>query len=196
MSSTAPMNPAVTHKPPPGWLAPVIDYAPVAVFFLTYLAADLIIATAAMMAATAAVLVLSLALTRRVPLPPLIVAGFVGAFGALTLLLDDEGFVKLRPTFVYALFAVSLLVGLAFGRSLLKPMMSTAWPMDEAGWRRLTFRCGLFFLALGALNEIIRRFFSTDLWVAFDVFGTTGLTLLFLAAQWPLLKRHLLAEKG
>ncbi len=178
----------------PPWLKPVSDYGPIAVFFVAFYATkDLLWATGAIMAATAVALALSLAIARRVPLMPLITAAVVAVFGGLTLWLQDETFIKMKPTIVQVLFAAILLGGLAFGRPLLKPLMGTAWSMDDRGWRKLTFRFGLFFLAMAALNEAVWRTQSDEVWVNFKVFGILGLTLVFALAQTPLMRRHHLA---
>jgi intracellular septation protein len=177
------------------WLRPLSEYGPITVFFTAYVLADLLWATAALMAATAVALALSLAIARRVPLMPLITAGVVGVFGGLTLALQDETFIKMKPTIVQVLFAAILLGGLAVGRPLLKPLMGAAWSMDDTGWRKLTLRFALFFLAMAALNEAVWRTQSTDVWVSFKVFGILGLTFLFAVAQTPLMRRHHVAPE-
>lgn len=176
----------------PPWLRPLVDYGPLAAFFIGYMAYDLMVATAAIMAATAFALGLSLAVTRTVPKLPLITAVVVGLFGGLTLWLDDPAFIKMKPTIVQALFAVILLGGLALGRPLLRPVLGMAmpWPLSDLGWRRLTLRWGVFFAAMAGLNELVWRTQSTDLWVNFKVFGLLALTLAFAMAQAPLLTRH------
>ncbi len=180
--------------PPPRWLKPVTEYGPLAAFFGTYVVSDLLWATGALMAATAVALALSLLLARRVPLMPLITAGVVGLFGGLTLWLQDETFIKIKPTIVQMLFALILLGGLMAGRPLLKPLLGSAWPMDEAGWRRLTLRFALFFIVMAGVNELVWRTQTTDVWVTFKVFGILGLTLAFAASQTPLMRRHHLAD--
>lgn len=180
--------------PGPAWLKPTADYGPLAVFFLVYLKWGLMPATGALIAATAVALVLSLILVRRVPLMPLITAIVVGIFGGLTLWLHDDTFIKMKPTIVQAIIAAILLGGLAFGKALLKPVMGAAWNMDEAGWRKLTLRFALFFIAMAALNEFVWRTQSTDFWVNFKVFGLFGLTLVFSLAQMPLLTKHRLPD--
>lgn len=183
MSSPAPAR-------EPGWLRPLTDYGPLAVFFAAYLAGGLMTATAALMAATAAALGLSLAVARRVPLMAVITACVVGVFGGLTLLLADETFIKMKPTIVQGLIAVVLAGGLLFGRPLLKPIMGSAWPMDDTGWLLLTRRYALFFLVMAGVNELVWRTQTTEVWVTFKVFGVIGLTLLFSLTQIPLLQRH------
>ena len=177
-----------------GWVKPLADYGPLLAFFIAYSFYDLLTATAALMAATAVALVLALAVERRVPMLPLITAAVVGIFGGLTLYFNDEIFIKMKPTIVQTLMSAILLGGLAFGKPLLKPLMNATWPMDEIGWRRLTFRFAIFFAAMAVLNEIVWRTQSTDTWVTFKVFGLMGLTFLFGMCQMPLLNRHSTAE--
>ena len=117
-------------------------------------------------------------------------AGFVFVFGGLTLFLQDETFIKIKPSLVYVLFAAILGFGLVRGHSYLQILMSEALKMQPAGWLVLTRRWIFFFLFLAALNEFIWRNFSTDAWVNFKVFGILPLTFIFMAAQMPLLKRH------
>ena len=180
----------MTARAAPSWLKPVTEYGPLVVFFAAYVGTNLLWATAALMAATVVALTLSFAVARRVPLMPLVTAAVVGVFGGLTLWLQDETFIKMKPTVVQGLFAAILLGGLAAGRPLLKPLMGAAWPMDDEGWRRLTLRFGLFFAVMAGLNEAVWRTQSTDVWVAFKVFGILGLTFLFAVLQAPLMRRH------
>ena len=175
---------------PPRWLKPVVDYGPLAVFFASYLAFGLMAATAALIAVSLVALLLAWLLERRLPLVPLITAAIVAVFGGLTLWLQDETFIKMKPTIVQALFGLVLLGGLAFGRPLLKPLLGAVMPpMSERAWRQFTLRYALFFLAMAGLNELVWRTQSTDFWVTFKVFGLPGLTILFILAQIPFVGR-------
>lgn len=179
---------------PPAWLSPFVDYAPLAVFVLFYLLAGLYAATAALMAATVLAVGLSYLLARHVPTMPVVTAVIVLFFGGLTLLLDDDRFIKMKPTIVCALFAMVLLGGLAMGRPLLRPLLGKALSLTEAGWVALSFRYGLFFAACAVLNEIVWRSFSTDFWVTFKVGGLIALNFVFLLSQIPLITRHQVPE--
>jgi intracellular septation protein len=88
------------------------------------------------------------------------------------------------------LFGSILLGGLAFGKSLLGYVFDSVFHLDDEGWRKLTFRWGVFFFVLAAINEVVWRSFSTDFWVSFKVFGVMPLTVIFTLAQMPLVARH------
>jgi intracellular septation protein len=152
--------------------------------------ADLFFATAAIMIAAALALALSYIVERRFPLMPLITAGIVGVFGGLTLWLQDETFIKMKPTIIQAIFGTVLISGLLAKRLFLKSVMGAAWHITDEGWRVLTVRFSFFFFLLAALNEIVWRTQSTAIWVNFKVFGLVGLTIVFVLTQFPLLKRY------
>jgi intracellular septation protein len=157
---------------------------------LQALGGPIFIATAAFMAATAIALVASKLLTGKLPIMPLVSGVVVFVFGALTLYLQDDTFIKLKPTIINTLFGVILLGGLWFGKPLLGYVFGSAFKLDEEGWNKLTLRWGLFFLFLAALNEVVWRSVSTDTWVAFKVWGTMPITLIFTFLQMPLIMKH------
>lgn len=176
-------------KSSPGWLRPAVEYGPIAVFFVAYNFADLFVATASIMVATTLALALSYSVERRIPMMPLITAALVGIFGGLTLWLNDETFIKMKPTIIQAIFGSVLFGGLLAKRLFLKSLMGSVWQMTDRGWRILTVRFSVFFYFSAALNEAIWRTQSTDFWVNFKVFGLMGLTIAFIVCQLPLLKR-------
>ena len=190
--------PARPNQLPP-LLKLALELGPLVLFFLANAYADrfgvpserrLFVATGLFIAATLVALGLHYALVRRLPIMPLVSGVVVVVFGGLTLLLNDELFIKLKPTIVNTLFGLVLLGGLAFGRPLLALVLDSMLSLTEEGWRKLTFRWGLFFLGLAVLNEIVWRTQDTDFWVGFKVFGIMPLTVLFALAQTPLLMRH------
>ncbi|BCH22220.1 putative intracellular septation protein A [Mesorhizobium sp. L-8-10] len=152
------------------------------------------LATALFMVATAVALTVSWILTRSLPIMPLVSGIVVFVFGALTLWLQDDVFIKMKPTIVNTLFGGVLLGGLLFGRSLLGYVFDSAFRLDAEGWRKLTLRWGLFFLFLAIVNEIVWRTFSTDAWVAFKVWGIMPITLVFTLSQMPLIMKHSLDD--
>ena len=152
--------------------------------------AGMLTATAVLIPVTFIALIVSFALTRRLPVMPVMTAGMVLVFGALTLWLQDKTFIEIKLTIIYCLFGSALFGSMAFGKLLLPIVLDTAFHLDAAGWRQLTVRWGLFFFALAGANEVLRHWLSWDQWVAFKSFGVLPITLAFAVAQAPLIMRH------
>jgi intracellular septation protein len=168
----------------------VLDLGPLVLFFVANSRYGIFAATATFMAAVLAALAVSYAMTRHLPIMPVVTAIIVLVFGGLTLVLHDATFIKVKPTIIYALFGAVLLGGLCFNRPLLGVVFDSLFQLTEEGWRKLTWRWAIFFLALAVLNEIVWRNTSTNAWVDFKVFGVTPLIFLFAALQAPLLKKY------
>ncbi|MCV6545765.1 MAG: septation protein A [Cohaesibacter sp.] len=153
------------------------------------------VATAAFMVAT----ILSLTVSRmkfgKLPVMPMVSGVVVFVFGGLTLYLQDDTFIKMKPTIVNSLFGSILLIGLLFGKSLLGYVFDSVFQLNATGWRILTFRWGIFFFFLALVNEVVWRNFSTDMWVNFKVFGVMPITMIFGALQMPLLNKYGLDAK-
>ena len=147
-------------------------------------------ATGAFMIATAISLVVSRSLFGRIPIMPLVSGFFVFVFGGLTLYLQDEHFIKIKPTIVNLLFASLLYGGLMFDRPLLRYVFADAFRLTDEGWRILTIRWAAFFVFLAILNEVVWRNFSTDFWAGFKLFGVMPITMVFAAAQVGVLMKH------
>lgn len=184
-------SPTAKRPPLPAGLKLALDFGPLLVFFAANKFGDVFIATAAFMAATALAMAVSWMKTRHIP-PMLIFTGIiVMVFGGLTLWLQDENFIKLKPTMIYAMFASILGFGLLTKRPYLKLVLGEALPtLTDAGWTRLTRNWALFFVALMLTNEVARRMLTTDQWVNFKVWGVTVVTMLFAMAQAPLLTKY------
>jgi intracellular septation protein len=204
-----PSDPA--HKEVNPLLKLALELGPLMVFFfanargewllerfpvLASIGEPIFIATALFMAATLISLSVSWILLRSLPIMPLISGIVVLVFGALTLWLHNETFIKLKPTIVNTLFGMILLGGLYFGKSLLGYVFDSAFKLNAEGWRKLTMRWGVFFLVLAVLNEVVWRSFSTDFWVAFKVWGTMPITLLFTFAQMPLVMKYSIEQEA
>lgn len=168
----------------------LVEVGPLVVFFVMNARAGIFWGTGAFMVAIVISLIASRILFGRVPVMPLVTGVFVLVFGGLTLWLQDEQFIKIKPTLVNALFAGALFTGLLAGRSLLKIVFGQVFRLTDEGWRKLTFRWACFFTFLAVLNEVVWRSFSTDVWVSFKVFGIMPLTMIFAIAQMGLLKQH------
>ena len=190
MSETRHLNPV---------LKLVLELGPLVLFFFTNAYADrfgvaenrrIFAATAIFIVVTLVALAVHYLLVRKLPIMPLVSGIVVVVFGGLTLWLDNDTFIKLKPTIVNTLFGVVLLVGLYFGKPLLAVVLDSVFDLTDEGWRKLTLRWAIFFFLLAILNEIVWRTQTTDVWVSFKVFGIMPITIAFALAQTPLLMRY------
>jgi len=173
-----------------------LDLGPLLVFFVTFKFLGIFAATASVMIAAPTALAIGYVLEKKLLPMPLFTALLVLIFGGLTLYLKSEIFIKIKVTVLYGIFAAILLGGLAFKRLYIKYLFAQAFELDEPGWRQLTWRWGIFFLALALLNEIVWRHASTDIWVDFKTWGIIPLIFLFALAQTPfVMKHHIEPEK-
>ena len=172
----------------------LLDFGPLIAFFIVQRMYGILAATALIMLLLPIAVAITWKAEGRLPIVPLVGAAIVVVMGGATLYLEDERFIKLKPTLLYGLFALVLLGGQLAGRPLLKPLFGSALALSDAGWRALSWRWVAFFAAMAALNEVLRRVLTTDQWVTFKVFGALGLTFAFLFAQGPLIQRHTIAK--
>lgn len=192
------------------WLKLALEMGPLVVFFaantygeelaqsflvLAELGGKIFVGTAFFMVAMVISLALTWWLERRVALMPLVTGVMVLVFGALTLYLQDETFIKVKPTIVNVLFGVTILVVLfVFKKPVMKILFDGPFKLDDEGWTKLSFRWGCYFLFLAVVNEIVWRNFSNDFWVAFKVWGTMPMTIIFMLFQYPVMIKHGLPE--
>ncbi|MEY4054953.1 MAG: hypothetical protein RL519_288 [Pseudomonadota bacterium] len=198
---------AEAGKQKSGWLNLAVDYGPVIVFFAVYkfyspanrgnsIAEVLAVMSgtvAFMVAAVVALLLSKWKLGKVSPMLWLSTVLIVG-FGGLTVLLHDPIWIQVKPTAIYLLFGVTLLVGLWRGKALLKILLEAAFEgLSDEGWLKLSRNWGLFFLVLAGLNEALRHWLSFGDWIAAKLWVFLPATFLFTFAQIPMLLRHGLA---
>ena len=167
-----------------------LEAGPLVVFFIVNAKMGIFTATAVFMVVTVLALAYSYIKLKKLPTMPLVGGAFIMVFGGLTIALEDDTFIKLKPTIVNSLFSAALFIGLKMNKNFLKTVLESALTLDDAGWRKLAVRWAWFFLVLAIINEAVWRTQTTDMWVNFKVFAIMPLTLLFSFAQVPLILRH------
>ncbi len=165
----------------------LLELAPLVAFFLAYYLRGLYFATAVLMVAMGALLLIDWLRTRRVPPLHGASALLVWIFGGATLLLHDKQYIQWKPTVFFWLLGLAFLASFWIGaRTLAERLLGAALAehlqVSARQWRLLNLWWVLFCLLLGALNVIVLRYFSEAVWVALKV-GDSVLTLLFMVAQ-------------
>ena len=200
----------------------LVDFGPLLIFFIAYFfgrrlapmvggsvepGGELFLAVACFLPAYAVAFLYSVWKERRVA-PMLLISGVaIGVLGALTLILHNKTFFYMKPTIVYAMFALTLAGGLATGRNFLRTLFDGALHLPEDAWRTLTRRYVVFFALLGVANEVAWRWLTRDCdlaataacagegqWVNLKIWGFTAINLVFALAQAPFLAKHVIEQ--
>ena len=192
----------------PKWVKPLLEFGPVVVFFFAYMRMKETVYTIGsndyqgFIVVTALFVPLLLVctgvlwkLTGKISPMQIMTVILVTAFGGMTVWLNDDRFIKMKPTLIYLIFGGLLSIGLLRGQSYLRVVMQEALPMQDVGWMILTRRVTAFFFGLAVLNEVIWRGFSTEIWVYFKTFGLTAALFAFFMMQGRLLAKYAL-QKG
>lgn len=173
----------------------IADWLPIILFFVVYKAVDLYAATSVAIAATLVLMAYMKLSGQRIEAMQWASLALIVVFGGATILLHDERFIKLKPTILYALFAVALLAPQLVAKTLpMEKLMSSKISMPRHAWAKLNAAWGIFFAALAMLNLWVANNFSTDAWVNFKLFGTVGLMVLFIIGQALWMNRFATAE--
>jgi len=169
----------------------LFDLFPVVLFFVAFKLADIYVATAVAIAATFIQVGWLKLRGKRVDAMLWASLGIIAVFGGATLLLQDETFIKWKPTVLYWLLgSVLAAAALLFRRNLIRTMLSEQVQLPDAVWSRLNWSWIGFFAFMGALNLYVAYNYSTDLWVNFKLFGGMGLMLVFVVVQAAFLAKY------
>ena len=185
-----------------GNLSLALDFGPLLIFLLAYKGAGwiwgsgnpitaIIFGTAAFMAAIVIALVISKVKFGHASPMLWLSAVLILGFGGLTIYFRDQSFIQIKPTIIYSFFALMLFGGLMRGKALLKYLLQAAYDgLTDEGWRKLSRNWAFFFVAMALANEVMRRTMSFESWLAVKSLGVTIVSIVFAAANIPMLMRH------
>lgn len=174
----------------------LFDLFPVILFFIAFKIKGIFVATAIAIAATVVQIIWTKYRHGKVDTMLWVSFAIVGVFGGATLFLHDETFIKFKPSVLYWLFSLILLVSNAFfKKNLIRAMLAEKMALPARVWNRLNLSWSLFFLVLGFINLYVAFNYSTDVWVNFKLFGFTGMMLAFIIAQSAWLAKYIDEKK-
>jgi intracellular septation protein len=174
----------------------LFDIFPVVLFFVAFKFYDIYVATAVAIAATFLQIGWLWLRRRKIENMLWVSLGVIVVFGGATLLLQNETFIKWKPTVLYWLFAGALgIAALAFKKNLIRAMMEAQVTLPDPVWSRLLVSWIAFFAVMGVLNLAVAYNFSTDAWVNFKLFGGIGLMVVFVILQALMLSRYIEEKK-
>jgi intracellular septation protein len=185
------MSEEMPSKPKPGWLPMALDFGPLIVFFIGFKAIGIFAGTGLFMIAIVIAVLISKWKLGRISPMMWMSAVLVVVFGGLTLYLRDPKFIQIKPTIIYLVLGGMLFAGLVRGRPLLKYILEHGYDgLSDKGWMLLSRNWAWFFIGMAALNEALRMTLSFDSWLTIKVWGITLLSVIFAAANVPMLMKH------
>lgn len=175
----------------------LLDFFPIALFFISYKLFDIYIATAITMAASLIQIIYNRIKHQCFEKMHVISFGIILVLGSATLIFHNPWFIKWKPTGIYWLTSLIFILSplVTTKKPLVQRMMESNFDLPAKIWSRLNHAWVIFFIIMGGLNLYVAYFYSTNTWVNFKLFGGAGLTLLFVCLQALYLSRHVL-EKG
>jgi intracellular septation protein len=169
----------------------LFDLFPVIVFFVAFKLQGIYVATAVAIAATVVQIAWVWLKHRKVDGMLWVSLGIIALFGGATLLLQDETFIKWKPTVLYWLFAAVFgLAPLLFKKNLIRAMMRNQVELPEPVWEKLNLSWVAFFAFMGFANLYVAYNYTTDAWVNFKLFGGMGLMIVFVLLQALMLAKY------
>jgi intracellular septation protein len=172
-----------------------LDFFPIALFFVAFKVWGIWVATAIAIVATLVQILWVWRTQGHVHAMQWVSLAIIVVFGGASLLTQDETFIKLKPTVLYALMGSVLLVGkLVFQRNFIRQLMNEQLELPDSVWNLLLFSWSAFFIAMAALNWWVAHNFDTDTWVDFKLFGTMGLMIVFIVIQALYLGKYIKNE--
>ena len=197
------MSEQAKPKQKTGWLHTLVDYGPLLVFLGVYKLyeppatstfgeiAAVIYGTIAFMIAAVVALAFSKWKFGRVSPMLILSTTLIVGFGGLTIWLQDERFIQFKPTAIYLLFGIVLVIGWLRNRAWLQVLLEAAFEgVTHEGWLKLSRNWGFFFFALAALNEVLVRTMTFEGWLWAKLWVFLPLTFLFTFTQIPMLLRN------
>jgi intracellular septation protein len=175
----------------------LIDFFPIILFFVAFKFAGIYAATGVAIAATIGQIGWLRHRTGKVEPMQWVSLAVIVLFGGATIVLQNETFIKWKPTVLYWLMAGTLMAGqLVFKKNLLKTLMGSQLELPEAAWRVTNWSWIVFFGAMGVVNLWVAFHYDTDTWVNFKLFGGLGLMVVFVIGQALYLGRYMKAEEA
>lgn len=170
----------------------LFDFFPIILFFIAYKFFGIYVATAVAMGASLLQVIYFWLRYHRVEAMHIITLIIILSLGSATLLLHNSMFIKWKPTVIYWVFALMFLLTQFIGnKTLLQRMLGTKITLPNPIWTKLNVSWGVFFAVMGIANLYVVYHYSTNTWVDFKLFGTLGLTIVFIIIQSIYMAKHI-----
>ena len=162
----------------------LFDFLPIVLFFIAYKFKGIYFATLVAIIITAIQVIFSWFINKKVETVQIVTLVSILVLGGATIFLQNELFIKWKPTAINWLFAIALFASHFIGKqTIIQKLMSHSIQLPQFIWHRLNLSWAIFFASIGAINIYVIYNFDTDTWVNFKLFGILGITIAFVILQ-------------
>jgi len=175
----------------------ITEFGPLIAFFIGYKTGGILEATLYMLIASVVGISITYIFERKINKVNLVSTGLLLVSASLTLFSGNSIFIKMKPTVLYCVFAVTFLITNFKWKPAIQFALGTAIKFkEEKNWRILNIRFMWFFLLMAVINELVWRNFLEDTWVSFKVFGAMPITLIFIMTQLPFILKNKMEDSA
>ena len=169
----------------------LLEFVPLLLFFVAYKFQGIYFATAVLMVATVLQMAALYVMDRKLSLMHQATLVLILLFGALTLVLRDDRFIKWKPTVLYCALALTLAIALwGMKKNLLHILLGGQLQLPHAVWHRLNIAWMAYALFMAAINAFMVLFSSTEQWMRFKLWGYV-FPFAFVVAQGIYIARYI-----
>ena len=170
----------------------LLDLFPILLFFIAFKFGGIYIATGVAIVASIVQISWLLLRGKKIDAMMWLSLAIIVVLGGATLISHNDTFIKWKPTALYWIFALILLVSpLLFKKNLIRTMLAEQITLPDTMWRNLNLSWVLFFIVMGVVNRYVALTYSTDTWVNFKLFGSTAMMFIFIIVQGVVLNKYL-----
>jgi intracellular septation protein len=172
----------------------LFDLFPVILFFLAFKLWGIYAATTVAIAGTVAQVAWLKLRGRKVETTLWISLVIIVIFGGATLFLQDESFIKWKPTVLYGAMAIGLMVTVwLLKKNFLKLMLGSQLELPDPVWQRLNLIWIGYCCFMAGINGYVAAYYSTEDWVNFKLWGY-AFPLAFILGQGLYIARYLKSD--
>lgn len=172
-------------------MKPFLDLIPAILFLVFYIKFDIYAATIALMVYVTLQVIWEYFKHGKASKMALITFLLVIPFGAITLFLHDDFFIKIKFSIFYWVLAIALLVSQYFyKKNLVAAMLDKQIEATSAVWNKINLAWVGFFTAVGLIN-LYFIYMQPELWIYFKFPGVPIAMMIFMLALFGVFSKQI-----
>ncbi|WP_434354167.1 septation protein IspZ [Psychrobacter sp. HD31] len=169
-----------------------LDFIPLIAFFIGVKQYGVIAGAGALLVATVVVYAIHFfSQDKKLDKQQWIVLILTIVFCGITILFNDEYFIKIKSPIINGVFALALAGSVLINKPLMQMALKQAFTLTDSGWKKLTLAWAGFFAMMAGVHYYTAFHMSQDAWISFKTYGWIPFMLVFMIAQFAVLRKHI-----